>query len=641
MARNVTTVEIRGEDKTRSAFRSAGTALDKYNRKLEKTTSKTSLLAGGMGKLGGAVAGLVGFGMLSRLSSQLLILGDRIGKVSQQTGIGTVGLQKLQFAAEQSGVGAENMNKALQKLNDNIGESILKGGPAAEAFTSLGVAVLNTNGSVRGSEAVFQDVSEALSNVESDAIRAKIANDLFGRAGVELLPLLNVGVGALESYGDQLERVGGVISDESINRIQRFNDSVNLLTKSFRGFLTGSGMLEISTQIVEGWTFGIERMNKVFSDPQPVKQVTTLKDANQKILEIENDLNVTLNEQELFRHRIQVLSGEGKETAEADLKNGSERIEQLRIELKDVESIKVELTKTETTTKKIAAIEIARNANAKKFATTTKKSLPDFKNLDKLVGTSAKALKSLQGREGFGGLLLEITKFFINADLLFKDYFGYITDTTEGGLNSVLYRFEELMLRLDNVTVFTGNRIRNSFAQIMGDIEANVLQLDIRVPAIIVPASAFSFEKVEGAGQKLDQLGNQINSYSVSARSRSRDAAFGGTSITRYHSGLDPAHSIFWADQIPAGGHIDRSNALSYDVPAVTTGNGGGSGASSGRSSPGAREAAGQGGGGGVVVNIYDGTGQQISAYDSAIRVEIKERSNRLGMIPALNVSGV
>jgi hypothetical protein len=73
----------------------------------------------------------------------------------------------------------------------------------------------------------------------------------------------------------------------------------------------------------------------------------------------------------------------------------------------------------------------------------------------------------------------------------------------------------------------------------------------------------------------------------------------------------------------------------------VTTGSSGGSGAESGRSSPGAREAAGQGGGGGVVVNIYDGTGQQLSSYDSAIRVEIKERSNRLGMIPALNVSGV
>ena len=309
---------------------------------------------------------------------------------------------------------------------------------------------------------------------------------------------------------------------------------------------------------------------------------------------------------------------------------------------KKLEKVNTKLEDTADQMQKLTKLEKVREKTAAKFAKTTKKELvPNLKNLDEMVGTSAKALKSLQGREGFGGLLLEITKFFINADLLFKDYFGYITDTTEGGLNSVLYRFEELMLRLDNVTVFTGNRIRNSFAQIMGDIEANVLQLDIRVPAIIVPASAFSFEKVEGAGQKLDQLVNQINSYSVSARSRSRDAAFGGTSITRYHSGLDPAHSIFWADQIPAGGHIDRSNALSYDVPAITTGRGGGSGASSGRSSPGAREAAGQGGGGGVVVNIYDGTGQQISAYDSAIRVEIKERSNRLGMIPALNVSGV
>jgi len=32
---------------------------------------------------------------------------------------------------------------------------------------------------------------------------------------------------------------------------------------------------------------------------------------------------------------------------------------------------------------------------------------------------------------------------------------------------------------------------------------------------------------------------------------------------------------------------------------------------------------------GGVVVNIYDGTGQRISAYDSALRVEIKERAAR------------
>ena len=37
-----------------------------------------------------------------------------------------------------------------------------------------------------------------------------------------------------------------------------------------------------------------------------------------------------------------------------------------------------------------------------------------------------------------------------------------------------------------------------------------------------------------------------------------------------------------------------------------------------------------------VVVNIYDGTGQKISAYDSSIRVEINERAGRFNEFPAL-----
>jgi hypothetical protein len=37
-----------------------------------------------------------------------------------------------------------------------------------------------------------------------------------------------------------------------------------------------------------------------------------------------------------------------------------------------------------------------------------------------------------------------------------------------------------------------------------------------------------------------------------------------------------------------------------------------------------------------INVNIYDGTGQQISEYDSAIRVEIENRANRHNQFPAL-----
>jgi hypothetical protein len=303
---------------------------------------------------------------------------------------------------------------------------------------------------------------------------------------------------------------------------------------------------------------------------------------------------------------------------------------------KKLDRVTTSLQKNAKQLQKLTEIGEVQLETAKKFVKTTKKELvPNLKNLDEMVGTSAKALKSLRGREGFGGLLEAITHFFINADLLFKDYFGYILDTTESKLDQVLYTFEETLLRLDNVTVFIGNRIRNSFARVMGDIDREIKGFEVTVPTIFVPESVFSFERVEGASSKLNRLVDQINAYSVATGRQTQRAVY-----AHRRSGVHSAQ-IYWQKNMPSGLQADHENDLSYDVPRIDRG-GDSTGRSSGLSSPGARQAAGQdGAGGGVEVNIYDGTGQRIDAYNSSIRVEIKERSNRLGMIPALNVSGV
>jgi ribosomal protein S30 len=585
-----------------------------------------------MGKLGGAVAGLVGIGAITALSRKVLTLGDRLQKVSLQTGLAVEELEILQFAASQSGVGTEALNKSMQKFSRTIGDADQGLKESVDAFDLLGISITANDGKLKDSSTLFVEVAEAIKGIEEPARRSAIASDLFGRSGGELLPLLQQGAFGIDMFADRLRKVGGIIGTDAANAISDFNDQMDLLNRAFTAKFAVMlvAILPFLTSLVDNFDAIAKAVGFAASVFLVAKLPVILGAITAGVTLLTKA--VMLNPLGLLATGVAAIIVYKDEIAEvfgfAD--ETPKKLAQVNTKLEDTADQMQKLTKLEKVREKTAA----------KFAKTTKKELvPNLKNLDKLVGTSAKALKSLQGREGFGGLLLEITKFFVNADLLFKDYFGYITDTTEGGLNTVFYQFEELMLRLDNVTVFAGNRIRNSFARIMSDMEQRVLNLDVRVPAILIPASAFQFETLEGAGQKLDQLVNQINSYSVSARSRSRDAAFGGTSGSKFI--YDPAHSVFWADQIPAGGHIDRSNALSYDVPAVTTGSSGGSGASRGMSSPGAREAAGQGGGGGVVVNIYDGTGQQLSSYDSAIRVEIKERSNRLGMIPALNVSGV
>ncbi len=630
MARNVAVVEIRGEDKTRQAFRTAGNALDKYNRKLEKTTAKTNLLAGGMGKLGGAVAGLVGVAGIGALTRKVLQLGDRLQKVSLQTGLAVEELEILQFAASQSGVGTEALNKSMQKFNRTIGDADQGLKESVDAFDLLGISITANDGKLKDSSTLFVEVAEAIKGIEEPARRSAIASDLFGRSGGELLPLLQQGAFGIDMFADRLREVGGIVGTDAANSISAFNDQLDLLNRAFTAkfAVVLVAVLPFLTALVDNFdavakavglaagVFLVANFGAIIGGITAAVTLLTRAVMMNPLGLLATGVAAIV----VYKDDIAEVFGFADETPK--------KLHQVSTALEDNAEQILKLNK----------LDEVRLTTAKDFAKTTKKTLvPNLENLDKVIGSSTKSLKSLRGREGFGGLLEAITMFFINADLLFKDYFSYITDTSESGLNRVYYQFEELMLRLDNVTVFTGNRIRNSFAAVMGDIEGSVLNLDVRVPKILIPASAFSFEKVEGAGQKLDQLVNQINGYSVGSRSVGRQASY--ASIT---NPVRPKHSgaaIFWGNEVPDGYTVNDQNQLNYDVPSVSTGRGA---TSRGMSSPGARQAAGQGGdGAGVVVNIYDGTGQQLSSYDSAIRVEIKERSNRLGMIPALNVSGV
>ena len=103
-------IPIKATDKTQQAFNSIKKSIGGLNKSLTSTSGKLLSLAGA-----------AGFGGLSK---KLLDTADRLGKVSVQTGVGTDALQKLQFAAGQSGVTTENLNKSLQQLSKRAGEDL-------------------------------------------------------------------------------------------------------------------------------------------------------------------------------------------------------------------------------------------------------------------------------------------------------------------------------------------------------------------------------------------------------------------------------------------------------------------------------------------------------------------------------------
>ena len=107
--------------------------------------------------------------------------------MSIQTGIAVEELEILQYAASQTGVGTDQLNAAIQKFSINIGKA--EDGTVAQldAFKALGISLKNNEGDLKDTSQLFVEVADGISKVEDPATKAKIASDLFGRTGVEVL----------------------------------------------------------------------------------------------------------------------------------------------------------------------------------------------------------------------------------------------------------------------------------------------------------------------------------------------------------------------------------------------------------------------------------------------------------------------
>ena len=591
-----TTVQIRAEDRTKQAFRNI--------------TERTNRLKNSFGGLATMAVGLAGTMGIGALMGSLRDLGDRIGKVSTQIGISAENLQKLQFSAEQSGLSTDTLNTAMQKFSINICKANDGAKIQMEAFQSLGVETKNLDGTTKSVFQLFKDTSDQLGSLTDKTLQARLASELFGRTGVEMTVLFNEGSEGIERYGKQLSSVNGIMRGDSINAIQRFNDSWNLMTKSVRGFLMDSSTLNLLSDIIDGWTFGIQKLNEKFGEQE--KKVRNIN-------EISADLALARKETLLFQTQIEESTGEEKKEAQKRLKTNQEQIKELQTELLSAKKIETNVVKQEKAQKKVKKGIESTNKVAKELVKTTKPLMVGGK-LD---------IPAIGGRQGLGGSLQKFIEFYQRLMILADEYLGTgfgVSAIVKKHLAVIRQDFEEMITGLQNQLVFRRNDISDAFSDILTDIENQIKNKKITVN--------FDGSKIEGAQRKLNSLVTQINSYSAGSRTVSRRArSAGGTNI----KGKPMAGYPYWENEVPSHYNKYGSRMLNYDVPMVnqsqtssrSTMSSNYSGGSSAMSDQGPQ----------VVVNVYDGTGQKISEYDSSIRIQINERANRYGEFPSLPVS--
>jgi len=175
---------------------------------------------------------------------------DNLGKASQKVGVTVEALSALKFAGDQSGVAFDSLESALGKFNKNlvtVGDTTSEVGATLRQF---GVTTADTT------ESAFTKIANGFAKIPDSAGKTAKAIEIFGKAGADLIPLLNEGGDGLEAFRKRAEELGLVLSQDVVNRITSFNDSMAELGKAQEG---------VTNQMVAGLAPALQSIATLFA----------------------------------------------------------------------------------------------------------------------------------------------------------------------------------------------------------------------------------------------------------------------------------------------------------------------------------------------------------------------------------------
>lgn len=182
----------------------------------------------------GVAAIVTGFIALAKSG---LELADSIGKLQQKTGISTDTLSAFSFAARYADVSQEQLGKGLVKFTRSMDDYDKGAAKARDAIRGL----FGNENALQGlsMDQRLQKITEKLASLEPGAKRTGAAIALFGRAGAELLPLLDeVGGQGLDALRKRAEALGLSFNKDAVEAAENLKRSMITLKAEAQGMAT-------------------------------------------------------------------------------------------------------------------------------------------------------------------------------------------------------------------------------------------------------------------------------------------------------------------------------------------------------------------------------------------------------------------
>jgi len=192
-----------------------------------------------------AVAGVAAVAEISsklyELTAKTAEYGDHLDKMSQKLGLSTEAYQKWDYVIGLAGGDIDSMSAGFKTMTGTLADAQNGTESAIEKFTALGLSMEDINN--LDSEAMFEKVIFSLQNMDDQTQKAAAANDLFGKSGQNLLPLLNQTNDETQELIDSTSELGLIMSEDSIAASATFMDTQDTIKSALEA--TGRSLGEM------------------------------------------------------------------------------------------------------------------------------------------------------------------------------------------------------------------------------------------------------------------------------------------------------------------------------------------------------------------------------------------------------------
>ena len=172
---------------------------------------------------------------LFTLADQMTRAPAEIQDMANRTGIAAQELAALGYIAQQDGASLQSLQTGIRTMSAAITDANAGLVTYQRAFEQIGVDYTQL-ASMRPEEQ-FRVLADAVGSLEDETLKMSVAQDLFGRGGMMLIPTLERGSEGIAAMTAEAQELGIILENDAYAKSKQFQDALLEMKSALRGVL--------------------------------------------------------------------------------------------------------------------------------------------------------------------------------------------------------------------------------------------------------------------------------------------------------------------------------------------------------------------------------------------------------------------